>query len=96
MPQGEATLPTATTVLVMTAAAMKAVEKWEVMVIDLLGAFLHAEMDNIVHIVLRRKIEVGRLNGKSDTKISYKHVSTGKRDKKDAVCSVNREHFMGV
>eukprot|EP00957_Ditylum_brightwellii_P057835 4385981-Ditylum_brightwellii.AAC.1 len=48
--KGEATSPTVTTDAVIVTSAIDAFENRDVAVIDLPGAFLHAEMDDVVHM----------------------------------------------
>ena len=51
--KGEATSPTVSTDAVLFTSAIDAHENRDVAVIDLPGAFLHAEMDDVVYIVMR-------------------------------------------
>ncbi len=54
--EGTATSPTMMTKSVLITAAMEAMDGHDVAVVDLSGAFLNADMDNVVHMVLRGRL----------------------------------------
>ena len=72
---GAATSPTVLTESVLITAAIEATEGRDVAVIDLPGAFLHADMDEIVHMVLRGKL--AELMVKFAPQIYRKYVTVG-------------------
>ena len=77
IPDGAATSPTVLTESVLITAAIEATEGRDVAVIDLPGAFLHAEMDEVVHMVLRGRL--AELMVKFAPQIYRKYVTLGSK-----------------
>lgn len=77
MDDGEATSPTVMTNSVLITAAIEAAERQEVAGIDLSGAIVHVEMDDVVHMVLQGKL--AELMVKVTPKIYWKHITHGKK-----------------
>jgi len=73
--EGAATSPTVMTKSVLITAAIKVTEGRDVAVIDLPGAFLNAELDEVVHMVLRGKL--AKLMVKFAPQIYRKYVTLG-------------------
>ncbi len=68
-------MPTVMTESVLITAAIEAMEGRDVAVIDLLGAFLNADMDEVVHMVLRGRL--AELMVKFAPQIYRKYVTLG-------------------
>jgi len=75
--EGAAASPTVMTESVLITAAIVATEGRDVAVIDLPGAFLNAEMDEVVHMVLRGKL--AELMVKVAPQIYRKYVTLGNK-----------------
>lgn len=83
----EVTLPTIVSDSVMLTAATKAAEKRDVAVIGLPGAFLSADMDELVHVVLRG--ELAELMVETAQEICWKYVTCG-RKRGSALCNTTK------
>ena len=74
--KGEAASPTVATDAVIITSAIDAHEERDVAVIDLPGAFLHAEMDDVVHMVMRGRL--AELMAETAPEIYRKYITYGK------------------
>ena len=74
--KGEATSPTVATDSVIITSAIDAHEGRYVAVIDLPGAFLHAEMDDVVHMVMRGRL--AELMAETAPELYRKYITHGK------------------
>ena len=71
--KGETTSPTVSTDSILITSAIDAHEGKDVAVIDLPGAFLHAEMDDVVHMVIHG--ELAELMAETAPQIYRKYVT---------------------
>ena len=74
--KGEATSPTVTTDAVIITSAIDAHEGRDVAVIDLPGAFLHATMDDVVHMVMHGRL--AELMAETAPELYRKYITHGK------------------
>ena len=83
--KGEATLPTVTTDAVIITSAINANENRDVTVIDLPGAFLHADMYDVVHMVVRGQL--AKLMTEMAPELYRKYITYGKKWRRSVICN---------